>query len=276
MEAMTLREILQATGGTLLGTLVDLDTPVGSVDTDSRAMTEGALFVPLVGERFDGHAYIGKSLENGAVGTLTDHELADYRPDKFYVLVPDTLLALGDLAAYYRSKFDVKIIAVTGSVGKTTCKDMTAAVLSQKFRTLKTDGNFNNNIGVPKTLFRLSHEHQVAVVEMGMNHVGEIDYLTRIARPDAAIITNIGDAHIENLGSRENTLMAKAEVFHGMKATGLAILNGDDPLLRSLDGKLNQSILWYGQNDGNDYQCKNLDENFSDHMVMEADRKSVV
>ena len=115
MEAMTLREILQATGGTLLGTMVDLDTQVGSVDTDSRAMTEGALFVPLVGERFDGHAYIGKSLENGAVGTLTDHELADYRPDKFYVLVPDTLLALGDLAAYYRSKFDVKIIAVTGS-----------------------------------------------------------------------------------------------------------------------------------------------------------------
>ena len=99
MEAMTLREILQATGGTLLGTMVDLDTQVGSVDTDSRAMTEGALFVPLVGERFDGHAYIGKSLENGAVGTLTDHELADYRPDKFYVLVPDTLLALGDLAA---------------------------------------------------------------------------------------------------------------------------------------------------------------------------------
>lgn len=173
-------------------------------------------------------------------------------------------------AAYYRSKFDVKIIAVTGSVGKTTSKDMAAAVLSQKFRVLKTDGNFNNNIGVPKTLFRLSHEHQVAVVEMGMNHVGEIDYLTRIARPDAAIITNIGDAHIENLGSRENTLMAKAEVFHGMKAAGLAILNGDDPLLRSLDGKLHQSILWYGENDGNDYQCKSLDERFSDHMVMET------
>ena len=235
MEAMTLREILQATGGTLLGTMVDLDTQVGSVDTDSRAMTEGALFVPLVGERFDGHAYIGKSLENGAVGTLTDHELADYRPDKFYVLVPDTLLALGDLAAYYRSKFDVKIIAVTGSVGKTTSKDMAAAVLSQKFRVLKTDGNFNNNIGVPKTLFRLSHEHQVAVVEMGMNHVGEIDYLTRIARPDAAIITNIGDAHIEHLGSREGILKAKSEIFENLKPEGLAVLNGDDALLNTLD-----------------------------------------
>lgn len=255
MEAMTLREILQATGGTLLGTLVDLDTPVGSVDTDSRAMTEGALFVPLVGERFDGHAYIGKSLENGAVGTLTDHELADYRPDKFYVLVPDTLLALGDLAAYYRSKFDVKIIAVTGSVGKTTCKDMTAAVLSQKFRTLKTDGNFNNNIGVPKTLFRLSHEHQVAVVEMGMNHVGEIDYLTRIARPDAAIITNIGDAHIENLGSREGILQAKGEIFETMTPDGLAVLNGDDPLLRPLAGKLVPQTVLCGEDHQPPYEA---------------------
>lgn len=270
MEAMTLGEILQATGGTLLGTLVDLDTAIEAVDTDSRAITEGSLFVPLAGERFDGHAYIGAALESGAAGTLTDHELADYRPDKCYILVPDTMLALGDLAAYYRSKFDVKIIAVTGSVGKTTCKDMTAAVLSQKFRTLKTDGNFNNNIGVPKTLFRLTHEHQVAVVEMGMNHIGEIDYLTRIARPDAAILTNIGDAHIENLGSRENTLMAKAEVFHGMKDKGIAVLNGDDPLLRSLDGKLNQSILWYGQHEENDYRCKSLDEGFEDHMVMET------
>ena len=205
MEAITLAQLLEAVHGTLLGDFRDENVIVQRVDTDSRTIHSGSLFIPLVGERFDGHAYIGKSLENGAVGTLTDHELADYRPDKFYVLVPDTLLALGDLAAYYRSKFDVKIIAVTGSVGKTTSKDMAAAVLSQKFRVLKTDGNFNNNIGVPKTLFRLSHEHQVAVVEMGMNHVGEIDYLTRIARPDAAIITNIGDAHIENLGSRENS-----------------------------------------------------------------------
>ena len=246
MEAMTLREILQATGGTLLGTMVDLDTQVGSVDTDSRAMTEGALFVPLVGERFDGHAYIGKSLENGAVGTLTDHELADYRPDKFYVLVPDTLLALGDLAAYYRSKFDVKIIAVTGSVGKTTSKDMAAAVLSQKFRVLKTDGNFNNNIGVPKTLFRLSHEHQVAVVEMGMNHVGEIDYLTRIARPDAAIITNIGTMHIEHLGTREGILQAKLEIMRGMPDDGAGVFNGDEPLLWNIRAIGKHKKYYYG------------------------------
>lgn len=270
MEAITLREILQATGGTLLGTMADLDFAVTSVDTDSRAMTEGALFVPLVGERFDGHAYIGKALDSGAAGTLTNHELTDYSADKFYVLVPDTMLALGQLAAYYRSKFQVKVIAVTGSVGKTTSKDMLAAVLSQKYKVLKTDGNFNNNIGVPKTLFRLEREHQVAVIEMGMNHPGEIDYLTKIARPDVAVLTNIGDAHIENMGSRENTLAAKAEVFHGMSDQGLAVLNGDDAFLRRLEGKIKQPIVWYGEGENCAFRCKSLNEEDEDHMDMEA------
>ncbi len=130
------------------------------------------------------------------------------------------------------------MVAVTGSVGKTTTKDMVAAVLGEKFRVLKTDGNFNNNIGLPMTVLRLNRSHQVAVLEMGMNHFGEIDYLTRIARPDVAIITNIGDAHIENMGSRENTLKAKCEIFNGMTSLGKAVLNGDDPLLRTLDGQL--------------------------------------
>ena len=270
MEPITLGEILEATGGTLLGTVRDLTRAVRSVDTDSRAMTEGALFVPLAGDRFDGHAYIGQALDAGAAGTLTSHELGDYNDDKFYVLVPDTMLALGDLAAYYRSKFQVKLIAVTGSVGKTTTKDMLAAVLGDRFSVLKTEGNFNNNIGVPKTLFGLNSGHEAAVIEMGMNHMGEIDYLTRIARPDAAVITNIGDAHIENLGSRENTLEAKAEVFHGMAGTGLAVLNGDDPLLRSLDGRLEQEIIWYGEGADCDFRCLSLDESRDDHMDMEA------
>lgn len=233
-------------------------------------MTQGALFVPLVGDRFDGHAYIGKALESGAAGTLTGHELGDYSDDKFYVLVPDTMLALGDLAAYYRSKFQIKVIAVTGSVGKTTTKDMVASVLGERFQVLKTEGNFNNNIGVPKTLFGLEQKHQVAVIEMGMNHVGEIDYLTRIVRPDAAIITNIGDAHIENLGSRENTLRAKAEVFHGMTGKGLAVLNGDDPLLRTLEGALAQKTVWYGEGEKCTFRCKSLDESREDHVSMEA------
>lgn len=269
MEPITLQEIIEAVGGTLLGDCPGLDITVGAVDTDSRAMTEGSLFVPLVGEKFDGHAYIDRALAAGAAGTLTGRSLERYQPGKFYVLVPDTMKALGDLARYYRSKFDVKVVAITGSVGKTTCKDMVASVLSEHYRVLKTEGNFNNNIGVPKTLFRLNCGHQIAVVEMGMNHLGEIDYLTRIARPDVAIITNIGDAHIENLGCRENTLKAKSEVFNGMTAKGVAILNGDDPLLRTLEGKLRQQIMWYGSGEECTFRCEVLDESYDDHMVMD-------
>ncbi|MCD8341241.1 MAG: UDP-N-acetylmuramoyl-tripeptide--D-alanyl-D-alanine ligase [Clostridiales bacterium] len=269
MEPITLQEILTATGGTLLGGSQDLSTVITAVDTDSRAMAGGSLFVPLVGERFDGHAYIDSALATAA-GTLTQRPLERYAPDRFYVLVEDTMRALGDLARYYRHKFQIKVVGITGSVGKTTCKDMVASVLSAHFRVLKTDGNFNNNIGVPKTLFRLDSSHQVAVIEMGMNHLGEIDYLTNIVNPDVAIITNIGDAHIENLGSRENTLKAKSEIFNGMNGKGVAVLNGDDPLLSTLSGKLEQQILWYGWDNRCDFGCADLDEQFDDHIVMEV------
>lgn len=269
MEPITLQEILDATGGKLLGAYSDLTATVTAVDTDSRAMCAGSLFVPLVGEKFDGHSYIASALQSAA-GTLTQRELDGYAPDRFYVLVPDTMRALGDLAHYYRHKFDLKVVAITGSVGKTTCKDMIASVLGSRFRVLKTDGNFNNNIGVPKTLFRLDSTHQVAVVEMGMNHLGEIDYLTGIANPDVAVITNIGDAHIENLGSRENTLRAKSEIFHGMNGKGLAVLNADDPLLKTLSGKLDQQILWYGKSEDSDFRSTALDEQFDDHIVMDV------
>ena len=170
MEPITLREILEATGGTLLGTVQDLEMTVQSVDTDSRAMTQNALFVPLVGDRFDGHAYIGKALESGAAGTLTGHELGDYSDDKFYVLVPDTMLALGDLAAYYRRKFQMKMIAVTGSVGKTTTKQMCYAAIEGFGNTIKTEGNQNNELGLPRTMFRIGRDTEYAVVEMGMSH----------------------------------------------------------------------------------------------------------
>lgn len=270
MEPITLQEIVEAVHGQLLGSFQDVTVQVDTVDTDSRAMSAGSLFIPLVGERFDGHSYIDRALQAGAAGTLTAVELNHYEPDKFYVKVEDTMLALRDLAYYYRHKFDVKIVAVTGSVGKTTTKDMIASVLGERFNVLKTDGNFNNNIGVPKTLFRLNRRHQIAVVEMGMNHPGEIDYLTRIANPDVAVITNIGDAHIENMGSRENTLKAKSEIFNGMTGKGVAILNGDDPLLRTLEGKLKQQVMWYGAEEGNTFRSVSLDENYDDHMVMDV------
>ena len=266
MEPITLSEILEATGGTLL---TGRGNPaIKTVDTDSRTIHHGSLFIPLVGEKFDGHAYLEDALAAGAAGVLTERIPERYVTGKFYVHVPDTMKALGDLACYYRKKFQVKVIAVTGSVGKTTTKDMLASVLAEKFKVLKTEGNFNNNIGVPKTLFRLNSQHQVAVVEMGMNHLGEIDYLTKIARPDVAVITNIGDAHIENLGSRENTLKAKSEVFHGMTAKGLAVLNGDDQLLTTLKGKLKQQILWYGNGANCDFRGLSLDESFDDHMIL--------
>ena len=270
MEAITIREILAAVGGTLLRPF-DEDRTIDCVDTDSRTMHEGSLFIPLSGERFDGHVYIDQALEDGALGCLTHKSVETLRPDKFYIQVEDTMTALGTLARYYRNKFDLKVVGVTGSVGKTTTKDMVASVLSQRYRVLKTEGNYNNNIGVPKTLFRLDHTHQIAVIEMGMNHMGEIDYLTRIAEPDVAIITNVGDAHIENLGSRENTLRAKAEIFSGVRQGGVAVLNGDDPLIAKLDGVLIHPITWYGESEHCAWRCTSIKEAEHDTMHLTAE-----
>jgi len=269
MEALTVSEILQATGGRLLGDY-PLSAAVTEVDTDSRAMHPESLFVPLVGENFDGHRYLDQALDTGALGCLTQREPENLRPDRFYILVRDTMTALGDLARAYRMRFDLQVVGVTGSVGKTTTKDMIASVLARKYRVLKTQGNFNNNIGLPKTLFRLDRSHQIAVVEMGMNHEGEIDYLTRIARPDVAVITNIGDAHIENLGSRQNTLQAKAEIFNGLKKGGIAVLNGDDPLLRLLEDRLIHPILWCGEGEEDDFRCLDIREGKGDNMILRA------
>ena len=266
MEALTLNQIAQAVGGSLLGHGIDGSAAVTEVSTDSRRIKKGCLFLPLVGDKFDGHDFISSALAAGAGGCLTARDPEEMLPGKFYIRIADTQDALRDLAVYYRSLFDIPVVAVTGSVGKTTTKDMVSAVLGEKYRVLKTDGNFNNNIGLPLTVLRLNRSHQIAVLEMGMNHFGEIDYLTRIARPDVAIITNIGDAHIENMGSRENTLKAKCEIFHGMTAQGKAILNGDDVLLRTLEGKLEQRITWCGRGDGCDWRVTDLEEHWQDHM----------
>lgn len=264
METLRVSQILEAVHGTLIAG--DRNTAVTEVCTDSRKITENSLFIPLVGEKFDGHSYIASALAAGAAGCVTARKIPDPIPGKFYIRVSDTQEALGNLAEYYLNLYRVPVVAVTGSVGKTTTKDMVASVLGEKYRVLKTEGNFNNNIGLPLTIFRLTREHQAAVLEMGMNHLGEIDYLTRIAHPDVALITNIGDAHIENLGCRENTLKAKSEIFAGMTAEGKAILNGDDVLLRTLAGKLDQEITWCGRDPGNDYYADGLREEWSDHM----------
>ena len=230
MIPMTAKEIAQAVNGTLHG-----DGEVLAVSTDSRSIPEKSLFVPLKGERFDGHAYIGSAMEKGAAGCLCSTLPETLRPDRFYIQVADTRLALKALASHYRDKFDIPFIQITGSVGKTTTKEMIAAVLARRFRVHRTAGNFNNDIGVPLTLFGLERSHQVAVIETGMNHFGEIRYLGEMIRPHYAVISNIGDAHIEFLGSREGILQAKAEIFENLDQDGVAILSGDGDMLNSLD-----------------------------------------
>lgn len=269
MERLTLGEILTAVGGTLLGDARDLDLTVDRVETDSRTIHAGSLFVPLTGERFDGHAYINAALEGGAAGCLTVRERASYLPGKFYVKVGSTMRALRDLAAYYRDKFDVPVIGITGSVGKTTAKEMTAAVLGTKYEVLKTEGNLNSRVGLPLTVLNLERRHQVCVLEMGMNQPGEIDYLSQIARPDIAVITNVGDAHIENLGSRENILKAKSEIFPNVRPGGLAVLNADDELLCGLRGKLDMDTVFCGRSAQADYRATQVQSD-GDHILCRA------
>ena len=256
MTPCTAREICAAVGGTLLQ---DSGAPVTGVTTDSRAVQPGQLFIPLVGERFDGHAYISKALEGGAAGCLTAREPETLLPGKLYIQVADTRLALKALASWYRDKFDLPVVQVTGSAGKTTTKEMIASVLSQRYNTLRTEGNFNNDIGAPLTLLRLMPEHQAAVIETGMNHFGEIRYLGEMVRPDIAVITNVGDAHIENLGNtRQGILRAKCEIFDNLTPEGIAVLNGDDELLNTVT--LPQTILRCGVGDGCGVRVTDIDD----------------
>ena len=257
METITVGQLLEAVHGTLLGGSQDMELTVSGVDTDSRDIHPGSLFIPLVGERFDGHAYITSALEAGAAGCLTARVRTDYREDKFYIQVGNTERALRDLAAWYKNRFQIPFVGITGSVGKTTAKDMIAAVLSVKYKVLKTEGNFNNNIGLPLTLLRLDQTHQVGVLEMGMDKPGEIDYLSDIVRPEVGVITNIGDAHIEKLGSRENIFKAKCELLPNIrKEGGLVVLNADDPMLTTLRGNTPVQAVFCGKAENADYRAQ--------------------
>ena len=256
MTPLTVGELCDAVGGTVLQSG---GAAVTGVTTDSRSVPEGALFIPLVGERFDGHVYIDKALAAGAAGCLTAQAPETLLPGKFYIRVSDTRLALKALASWYRGRFDLPVVQVTGSVGKTTTKEMIASVLSRRYDTLRTEGNFNNDIGTPLTLLRLTEKHQAAVIETGMNHFGEIRYLGEMVRPDIAVITNIGDAHIENLGNtRQGILQAKCEIFENLAADGAAVLNGDDALLDTV--ALPQPILRCGMGENCDVRVTDIDD----------------
>ena len=245
MMTCTAKELCAATGGTL----VQDGEGFSCVSTDSRRVEQGCLFIPLVGERFDGHTYLTQALESGAAGCLCSRLPEALVPGKFYVQVEDTLRALGQLAGWYREKFPIPVVQITGSAGKTTTKEMIASVLSQHFLTLKTEANYNNEIGTPQTLLRLMPEHQAAVIETGMDHFGQIRYLGEMVRPTVAVITNIGDAHIENLGNtRQGTLRAKSEIFEHLQPGGLAVLNGDDALLAGLELPFETILCGRGEN----------------------------
>ena len=246
MQPMTVTEIAAVVSGVWWNPCEQVPA-ISAVSTDSRNITPGCLFLPWVGEQFDGHNFIDAALDAGAAGCLCAKLPQDIRPDKFYIKVADTRLALRDMASAYRDKFDIPFVQITGSVGKTTTKEMIAAVLGAKLNVLKTPENFNNDIGTPLTLFGLSPEHQAAVIETGMNHFGEIEYLGAMVRPDIAVISNIGDAHIEYLGSRGGILKAKCEIFEHLKDNGIAILNGDDALLDTVT--LPQRIIRCGQSE---------------------------
>ena len=247
MKAYSVMDICLAVKGALLQG--DAEMMVSAVTTDSRKIEAGALFIPLVGERFDGHDYIEMALQSGAAGCFTSKLPFNTVEGKFYILVEDTLLALKALASWYRGEFELPVVQITGSAGKTTTKEMVASVLSQKFSTLKTEANFNNAIGTPQTLLRLDDTHEAAVIETGMNHFDEIRYLGDMVRPDVAIITNVGDAHVENLGgTRLGVLQAKSEIFDNLNPDGLAILNGDDALLRELRPNFRTVLCGKGEN----------------------------
>lgn len=256
MQNITVAGIIEATGGKLL--CGNKNQEINSVIIDSRKEALNSLFIPFKGEKSDGHDYIGKAFENGAAAALTEKEI-DSIDGKSLIYVDNTQKALGNIAKYYKKKFKVKTVAVTGSVGKTTTKDMLYAVMNMQYSTLKTDGNYNNEIGLPLTVLRLNAAHEAAVFEMGMSDFGEIKYLADIARPDVGIITNIGMSHIENLGSREGICKAKLEICEYFDKNSLLIINGDDEYLKKakINGKF--EIITYGIENECDYRARDIE-----------------
>lgn len=252
----TAREIAGVTGGKLLGN----DVTVSGVSTDTRTIEKGMLFVAVKGESFDGNDFIDAAAEKGAAAAISDRESGAESLGIPVILVEDSRKAQLDLAHYHRMKFPLKLVGVTGSVGKTSTKDMVYAVLSAKYNTLKTEGNFNNDIGLPRTLFRLNESCGAAVIEMGMSDLGEISVLSKAAAPDICIITNIGWCHIENLKTRENILKAKLEILDGASESAPLILNGDDEYLKTVDIP-GRKVVRYGLSEGCDVRAEDISQN---------------
>lgn len=273
MEPMNITEITDAVNGKLIN--YKKDFLIEGINTDSRKIKKGELFIPIIGLNFDGHDFIDKALASGASAVLSQKILST--ADFTYILVEDTQTALIKLAAYYRSKFKIPAVAITGSSGKTTTKEMVASVLSESFKVLKNEGNLNNNIGLPMTVFRIEKYHDICVFEMGMNKPGEIESLASVVKPDIAAITNVGTAHIEFLGSRENILNAKKEIFSFFNDDNVAIINGDDDMLATISD-MPYKVIRYGINDNNDLASFNIkqrgDEGMEFSLIIKGKQES--
>ena len=252
---MKVYQIAEAVGGEIL--CGSADTTVTNIQYDSRAVTDGSLCVPIKGARVDAHKFIAECLAKGASAVLTERD-APIDAKKPYIRVEDTLGALQKLAAWYRAQFSLRLIGVTGSVGKTSTKEMIAAALSCGLDVMKTQGNKNSQIGMPMTMFDLEEHHEAAVIEMGMSYFGEMERLCSIAQPSMAVMTNIGTAHIENLGSRENIMSEKLKITNSFSADSILFLNGDDELLSTLHGKLDFRTVTFGFGSGCDYRAENI------------------
>lgn len=259
MKHMTLREITAACGGTYFGDPESTAKEVSSVVIDSRKVTQDSLFVAIRGARVDGHTFIPQTIEAGALCALSEEPLGEVTFP--YILVDSCTQALKDLAEHYRKSLDIKVVGISGSVGKTSTKEMIATVLSQKYNVLKTEGNFNNEIGVPLTIFNLREEHEIAVLEMGINHFGEMTRLAKMARPDICVITNIGVAHMELLGSRDGILKAKTEMFQYMNPDGTIIFNGDDDKLITYSPENGITPIYFGLGENSSYRAEQIANN---------------
>lgn len=251
MIVMTLSEIANACGGKLVGE----DKEIRCVSTDTRTIENGSLFIAIKGENFDGHKFCNTAKENGADAIFV---CEDVDCDISKVIVDDTRLAQLRLARHYREKFNIPVVGVTGSVGKTTTKEMIYSVLQSKYSTLKTEGNFNNDIGVPRMLFRLDETYQAGVFEMGMSNLGEISELTNAVKPTISVISNIGVSHLENLKTRENILKAKLEILEGMDENAPLVINLDNDMLQTVKLE-NRPVLSVGiENRNADFVAENI------------------
>ena len=279
---LKIKDILKCTNGKLI--IGDTEKECKNYSKDTRTIKKGDTYIGIKGEKFDGSSFWKDALNNGAETVIINNikldEIEEYKKqNKNIIQVEDTIKAIGEMASYkmkiQKEKYNLKVVGVTGSVGKTSTKDIIANVLSKKYKVLKTEGNKNNHIGLPLTILRLQDE-EIAVIEMGMNHLGEISYLTKIAKPDIAVITNIGTSHIGNLGSRENILKAKLEILEGMDKKKI-VINNDNDLLNKwyLENKNNIEIHTFGIKNESEFNAKNikLKENSSEFICENKNEK---